>query len=198
MGIPTPTTRLADNPTILADMQEILSWAADVSKIDGRRPALPFSTSLELHARYSSRDVNAALGLASLHKPGQTGVGILHAPNLRAYALLITFQKTVREFSPSTMYADYPISRQRIHWESQSTTTQHGQTGQNLINHKEKGYTVLFFVREKKQNLNVTMPFTFLGPGEVVRYQGERPIKMVWDLVYPMPVELFENNRLGG
>jgi superfamily II DNA or RNA helicase/HKD family nuclease len=191
-------TRLADNPTILADMQEILSWAADVSKIDGRRPALPFSTSLELHARYSSRDVNAALGLASLHKPGQTGVGILHAPNLRAYALLITFQKTEREFSPSTMYADYPISRQRIHWESQSTTTQHGQTGQNLINHKEKGYTVLFFVREKKQNLNVTMPFTFLGPGEVVRYQGERPIKMVWDLVYLMPVELFENNRLGG
>ncbi|SMP65457.1 Superfamily II DNA or RNA helicase [Desulfonatronum zhilinae] len=191
-------TRLADNPTILADMQEILSWAADTSKIDGRRPVVPFETTLELHARYASRDINAALGLASLHTPGQTGVGILHASNLKAYALLITFQKTEREFSPSTMYADYPISRQRIHWESQSTTTQRGQTGQNLINHKENGYTVLFFVRERKQNLNVTMPFTFLGPGEVVKYQNERPIKMVWDLVYPMPVELFENNRLGG
>lgn len=191
-------SRLADNPTILADMQEILSWAADTSKIDGRRPVVPFEITLELHARYASRDINAALGLASLETPGQTGVGILHAPNLKAYALLITFQKTEREFSPSTMYADYPISRQRIHWESQSTTTQRGQTGQNLINHKEKGYTVLFFVREKKQNLNVTMPFTFLGPGEVVKYQNERPIKMVWDLEYPMPVELFENNRLGG
>ena len=191
-------SRLADNPSILEDMQEILDWAADTSKIDGRHPALPFATTLELHAQYSSRDINATLGLASLHKLGQTGVGILHTPNLKAYALLITFQKTEREFSPSTMYADYPISRQRIHWESQSTTTQSGQTGQNLINHKEKGYTVLFFVREEKQNLNVTMPFTFLGPGEVVKYHGERPIKMIWDLVYPMPVEMFEINRLGG
>jgi superfamily II DNA or RNA helicase len=191
-------SRLANNSSILADMQEILDWAADASKIGGRHPALPFATTLELHARYSSRDINACLCLANLHKPGQTGVGILHAPNLKAYALLITFQKTQREFSPSTMYADYPISRQRIHWESQSTTTQRGQTGQNLINHKENGYTVLFFVREKKQSLNVTMPFTFLGPGEVVKYHGERPIKMTWDLIHPMPVEMFDNNRLGG
>jgi superfamily II DNA or RNA helicase/HKD family nuclease len=191
-------SRLAGSPTILADILEILAWAASASKIDGRHPDLPFETTLELHARYSSRDINAALGLADLHKPGQTGVGILHASNLKAYALLITFQKTEREFSPSTMYADYPISRQRIHWESQSTTTQRGQTGQNLIYHRDNGYTVLFFVREQKQNLNVTMPFTFIGPGEMISYHGERPIKMIWDLFHPMPVEMFENNRLGG
>jgi len=191
-------TRFSKNPTILADMEEILAWAAHESKIEGRQPDLPFKSPLELHARYSSRDINAALGLAGLHSSGQTGTGLLHAKKLKTYALLLTFQKTEREFSPTTMYSDYPISRNRIHWESQSTNTQKGQIGQNLIRHREKGYTVLFFVREQKKSLGLTMPFTFLGPGDLVSYESERPIKMVWDLQNPMPVEMFENNRLGG
>lgn len=191
-------SRLSKNPTILADMGEILSWAANTSKIEGRQLALPFESPLELHARYSSRDINAALGLANLDSTGPTGTGLLHVKKLKTYALLLTFQKTEREFSPTTMYSDYPISRYRIHWESQSTNTQKGQTGQNLIHHREKGYTVLFFVREQKQKLGVTMPFTFLGPGNMVSFESERPIKMVWDLQHPMPVDMFENNRLGG
>jgi len=190
--------RLSRNPATLADMDEILVWGVRESKIEGKHLDLPFENHLELHARYASRDINAALGLANLDSTGPTGIGILHAKQNKTYALLITFQKTEREFSPSTMYSDYPISRQRIHWESQSTNTQQGQTGQNLIHHREKGYTVLFFVREQKKSLGVTMPFTFLGPGEMISFEGERPIKMSWELQHPMPVELFENNRLGG
>ena len=191
-------TKLSKNPTILADMDEILAWASTTSKIEGKSLDLPFENCLELHAKYTSRDINAALGLADLNSPGPTGIGILHAKKVKVYALLITFQKTEHEFSPTTMYADYPISRHRIHWESQSTNTQKGQTGQNLIHHRENGYAVLFFVREQKKSLGVTMPFTFLGPGDLVSYESERPIKMVWDLQHPMPVEMFENNRLGG
>lgn len=191
-------TKLSKNPTILADMDEILAWASTTSKIEGKSLDLPFENYLELHAKYTSRDINAALGLADLNSPGPTGIGILHAKKVKVYALLITFQKTEHEFSPTTMYADYPISRHRIHWESQSTNTQKGQTGQNLIHHKNEGYTVLFFVRDQKKNLGITLPFTFLGPGEMISYEGERPIKMVWELQHPMPVEMFENNRLGG
>jgi superfamily II DNA or RNA helicase len=191
-------TRLSRNPTILEDMEEILDWAGDVSKIIGQQVDLPFDHNLELHAKYSSRDINAALGLADMHTTGPTGTGVLHAKHIKTYALLLTFQKTEHEFSPTTMYADYPISRSRLHWESQSTTTQKGRAGQNLTYHQEKGYTILFFVREKKKHLDVTMPYTFLGPGNLVSFESERPIKMIWDLLYPMPVEMFEKNRLGG
>jgi superfamily II DNA or RNA helicase len=191
-------TRLSRNANILDDMAEILDWAGDVSKIIGQQVDLPFEHNLELHAKYSSRDINAALGLADMHTTGPTGTGVLHAQHIKTYALLLTFQKTEREFSPTTMYADYPISRSRLHWESQSTTTQKGRAGQNLIHHQEKGYTILFFVREKKKHLDVTMPYTFLGPGDLVSFESERPIKMIWDLRYPMPVEFFERNRLGG
>jgi hypothetical protein len=94
---------------------------------------------LELHAQYGFRDIQAVLGRATLETAGQTGVGVLHFASVRAYALLITYRKTEREFSPSTMYADYPISRELLHWELQSNTTQESETGRNLIHHAVYG-----------------------------------------------------------
>ena len=179
-------------------MEEVLSWAAEESRISPVRPPLPFACPLELHARYGSLDISTALGLATIAQTGQTGVGALHAPGLKAYAMLVTFQKTEREFSPSTMYADYPISRELFHWESQSSTSQASHTGQNIIKHQLRGYTILLFARDVKQRNGATVPFTYLGPADVERYESERPIKVVYRLRHPMPAEMFEMNRRGG
>ncbi|MBI5665380.1 MAG: DUF3427 domain-containing protein, partial [Nitrospirae bacterium] len=94
--------------------------------------------------------------------------------------------------------ADYPISRELLHWESQSNTAQQSETGQNLIHHVERGYTILVFARDKKKRNGVTIPFAYLGPVERVSYESERPIKVVWRLKHLMPVEMFEDNRRGG
>jgi hypothetical protein len=110
---------------------------------------------------------------------------------------LITFQKTEKEFSPTTMYADYPISRTLLHW-SQSNTALDSPTGQNLVHHEIRGYTILVFDRPRKKHNNCTVPFVFLGPARHVNHQKERPIQMVWELGYPMTVEMFEENRWGG
>jgi hypothetical protein len=96
------------------------------------------------------------------------------------------------------MYQDYPISRELRHWETQGQTSQASATGQNLIHHVERGYTMLFFVRSRKKVDGVTAPFTFLGPAELVSFQSERPIQMVWRLDHSMPVEMFDENRRGG
>ncbi|ABK98627.1 helicase [Pelobacter propionicus] len=50
---------------------------------------------------------------------------------------------------------------------------------------------------QKKRN-NVTVPFTYLGSVDMVSFESERPIKMVWQLRYAMPVEMFEDNRRVG
>ena len=39
---------------------------------------------------------------------------------------------------------------------------------------------ILVFARDQKKRNNVTVPFTYLGPVEMVNYERERPIKMVW------------------
>ncbi len=190
--------RLSQNPSILGDLEEILDWAFTEIAVSGAKPELPFTSPLELHACYSIKDIQAAFGRADLSTAGQRGIGVLHFRELKAYALLITFQKTEKEFSPSTMYADYPISRELLHWESQSNISRQSEGGRNLIHHKERGYTIIVFARGRKKRNNCTVPFTYLGPAEQVSYESERPIKMVWQLHYEMPVKLFEENRRGG
>lgn len=191
-------SRLARNPSILADLDEIFAWSQDITEVSGLIPQLPFACPLELHAHYGGKEIQAVFGRANLETAGQTGVGLFHFADVKTYALLVTFQKTEKEFSPSTMYADYPISRELMHWESQANTAQHHIDGQNLIHHQERGYTILVFARDQKKRNNVTVPFTYLGPVDMVSYESERPIKVVWRLRHPMPVEMFEDNRRGG
>jgi len=190
--------QLGRNQSILNDLEEILAWSSDTTTVSGQRPILPFFCPFELHAHYGIKDIQAVFKKATLETAGQTGVGVIHFPEFKAYVLLVTFQKTDKEFSPSTMYADYPISRDLLHWESQANTAQHHNDGQNLIHHEERGYTVLIFCRGQKKRNRVTTPFTYLGPVDRVSYESERPIKMVWRLRYRMPVEMFEDNRRGG
>ena len=96
------------------------------------------------------------------------------------------------------MYADYPISRELMHWESQANTAQHHTDGQNLIHHQERGYTILVFARDQKRAEQRHGAIYLSGAGGTVSYESERPIKMVWRLRHPMPVEMFEDNRRGG
>jgi superfamily II DNA or RNA helicase/HKD family nuclease len=190
--------KLSKNQSVLSDLDEILTWSQDATEVSGQIPRLPFTSHFELHASYGSVDILAGLGQATLESAGQRGVGVLHFPALKAYVLLVTYQKTEREFSPSTMYADYPISRDLLHWESQSNTAQQSDSGQNLINHQQRGYTILIFARDLKKRNQVTVPFRYLGPADRVSFEDERPIKMVWRLRQQMPVEMFEDNRKGG
>ena len=190
--------RLSKNPSILSDLDEILEWSELETTANGRVLELPFPCPFELHSKYGSNDIKAALGLANLSTGGQTGVGVFHLPEVRAYVFMVTFQKTEREYSPSTMYADYPISRDLLHWETQSVTAQNSATGKNLINSLENGYTILVFARDQKKRNGVAVPFTYLGDVELVSYESERPIRIVWRLKNSMPVEMFEENRRGG
>jgi superfamily II DNA or RNA helicase len=190
--------RAAQNPSLLRDLEEVLAWADEESRVGSASLNLPFPCSLELHATYGSDEIKAALGGASFESAGVTGVGRLHFPQIKTVVSLVTFQKTEKEFSPSTMYQDYPISRELLHWETQGQTSQASDTGQNLIHHQERGYTMLFFVRSRKKVDGTTSPFTFLGPAKLVSFQSERPIQMVWRLDHPMPVEMFDENRRGG
>ncbi|MBB3190563.1 DUF3427 domain-containing protein [Halomonas cerina] len=185
------------NPCVAADAAEIAAWRRAHQQVPLQKlNDLPFACDLLLHGAYGTAEIKSALGLASLEKPGPTGLGVIHAKDIRAYIHLVTFQKEEGDFSPTTRYQDYPISRTLLHWESQSNTTQASSTGQNYLEFKERGYTILFFARLTKRIEGETAPFIFLGPAKALkRYEGDRPIAMVWGLEHPMPAELFEEAR---
>lgn len=189
--------RWKSNPSWVSDTLELCQWRRTHGEIPTRQIELPFGAPFFLHAAYGLSDIKALLGLSSVSKPGATGTGVLHAKGIKCYIHLITFRKNERDFSPSTRYRDYPISRRRIHWESQSTISQESPTGQNYVNFLERGYTILFFARADKKTEGETAPFLFLGPAShLVSVSGDRPMSMVWQLQYSMPAALYEDVRV--
>ena len=184
------------NKTLFRDAAEIATWKQRTICIPQKEIQLPFPCSLKLHAAYGLAEIKAALGLATLNRSGPTGSGVLHCHEKQTYVHLVTFRKEERDFSPTTLYKDYPTSRNVLLWESQSTTTQNSPTGQNDIHFKDHGYTILFFARLRKKIDGETAPFYYLGPAEgLIDFKGNRPIAMTSKLTHPMPAQLYEEAR---
>jgi hypothetical protein len=159
-------------------------------------PTKKIAGPLRLHAAYGTAEIKAAFGLATLERSGAAGVGVIPVKDQRIYIHLVTFRKEDRDFAPTTRYKDYLISRDVLHWESQAGTTQNSETGQNYINFSTRGFKILFFARLEKREDKETSPFIFLGPAaELISYDGNRPISMVWRLEFDAPAELFEMSR---
>ncbi len=188
-------TALKENARYRADLLEIIEYAQS-NQVSPKAVSLPFSSPLELHGEYTMREVSSAYGKASLETSGPTGTGVLSIKHLKTYLHFVTFEKTQKLFSESTMYRDYLSSRTKLHWESQSNTSQDTPTGQNYIHHKKHGYTVLFFARLRKAEGKLTSPFTYLGPAQFVSAKGDRPIEMIWELDHPVSHPFFHEAKL--
>jgi hypothetical protein len=151
---------------------------------------------LFVHARYHREEVLAALGYASLtRRPSSFMAGVLRVDGPRGDidAFFVTLKKSEAEYSPTTMYADYPISPMLFHWESQSTTSVGSPTGQRYINGSGEK---LLFVRPERNNEFGTAPYMFLGPLDYVSHTGDRPIAITWRLRTPMPADLFNESAV--
>jgi len=189
--------------TIEEGVQFILSSAAfrseiiDILKynhahVDFVAKPNPFSfpCPLEVHCRYSTDNVLAALGHWNAEKAPLFNAGVLYLPDKKIDIFFITLNKSEKDFSPSTLYEDYAINERLFHWQSQSRTTVTSGTGQRYIQHRAQGHRIALFVREFKQENGVPSPFVFLGLADYVRHQGNKPISMVWRLQEEMPAAL--------
>ena len=85
-------------------------------------PATEVQVPLQVHARYSRIEILAALGVGDGAKVAPWQSGVYWARDACADLLAFTLDKTSGQFSPTTRYKDRAISRELIHWESQSTT----------------------------------------------------------------------------
>jgi len=177
------------------ELSELLTLLDERSNVRGRLSELPPEVPLTVHGRYTRAEVIAALGFGDGVKPKVTQGGILWVPQVQSDVFFIDLKKAERDYSPTTMYRDYAISRELFHWESQSRQHPGQPTVQRYIHHEARGTRVLLFVREKKTFELGTQPFTFLGPVKYVSHEGERPVAFTWRLAVPMPEELFEVAR---
>lgn len=177
---------------VRAELVELLAVLDERSSTLPRPSALATEIPLALHARYTRQEVVAALGAEG---PKSPQAGVLWVPQARSDVFFVDLRKSERDYSPTTMYRDYAISRELFHWESQWRQHTGQPAVQRYINHRRERTNVLLFVRESKRFELGTTPYTFLGPVEYVDHRGERPVAFTWRLPVPMPEELFEVAR---
>ncbi len=144
---------------------------------------------LQVHARYQREEILAAIDYADLkRRPTSVMQGVVYSEARNIDAFFITLKKSEADYSPTTMYQDYPISPTLFHWESQSTTSVASPTGQRYLTGSS---TVLLFVRHEQKDEFGTSPYLFLGPAGYVSHEGDRPIAITWRLETAMPTDFF-------
>ena len=121
--------------------------------------------------------------------------GVAYSEPLNVDAFFVTLKKSEADYSPTTMYRDYPISPTLFHWESQNATSVASPTGQRYLNGSS---TVLLFCRIEHKGEYDTAPYVLLGPASYVSHVGERPIAITWELRHAMPSSFFASATLAG
>ena len=181
---------LRAEPAVCAELRDVTDLTFDnarnrVLDLEGSMADVP----LKVHSRYQREEILAALDYASLsRKPNSMREGVKYIAELNTDVFLITLKKSEADFSPTTMYRDYPISPTTFHWETQSTTSVTSKTGQRYLT---SASTVLLFAREQSDGPFGTSPYLFLGPATYVSHTGDRPIAITWQLDHAMPTDVF-------
>jgi superfamily II DNA or RNA helicase len=143
---------------------------------------------LRVHARYTRREILVASGVSTGVEGRSWREGVLYAEHLPADLFVFTLDKSDGQFSPTTRYRDYAISRELIHWESQSMTRSTSPTGQRYQQHDARGSHVWLFSRLRQDE----RAFTFLGPATYVSHTGDAPMAITWRLHHALPGDLFQ------
>ena len=150
--------------------------------LEGRLAGVPLS----VHARYQREEILAALDFP--RNPNSFREGVWYSADLNVDAFFVTLKKSESDYSPTTMYQDYPISPTLFHWESQSTTSISSPTGLRYLNGTS---TVLLFARATQKDEFGTSPYLFLGPATYSSHTGDRPIAITWQLQHALPADFF-------
>lgn len=178
---------LWQHPQVCRELAELYAVLQD--RIDRLTTPLraPVEVPLRVHARYTRKEILAAFATSEMASAGEWREGVRHVADHRTDLLAFTLDKSKGGFSPTTRYRDYAISRERIHWESQSTTAATSPTGQRYCNHAAVGSVVLLFARHNTSD----RAFWCLGPARYVAHSGSRPMAITWELEVPLPADLY-------
>ena len=186
-----------ENRTARDELLELLDVLRDQSRSE-TRPIEPRGVvPLQSHATYNLYELIAAYGLISKGLQRIFEKGSAWVREHKTDLLFVTLNKSDEDYSATTRYQDYPISPTLFHWESQSKTTTESVTGQRYIDHVARGSKVVLCVREnRKDGRGESSPYVCLGLARLVRHESEKPIRIVWELERPMPIELFQSSKV--
>lgn len=186
--------------TLLGELRQLMDLLADRTRrltepLSGSLANLPF----RVHATYSLDEVMAGVG-EQTEKGGikRIQTGVFYAERHRCDLLFVTLQKSESDYTPTTLYQDYPLSPDVFHWETQSSCHPGTETGRRYIDIRPgSDHHALLFVRQrKKDDRGGTMPYLLLGPVHCQAHRGERPMQIEWRLTQTIPARDFQEMKV--
>jgi superfamily II DNA or RNA helicase/HKD family nuclease len=164
-------------------IQELADWR--LSEFEGRgktaglnEPQSTFGMP-ELWHEYMREEIPPLFGAE--FNPGNWNSGIVKIDG--GLVLLTTLKKG--GLSAGNHYKDGFISDRLMQWQSQTSTKRESERGQLLSG--QKAGQVHLFVRAHKLRGGTAAPFLYLGQPRFVRWHGDAPITIEWELQEAVP-----------
>lgn len=179
---------LWSHPQIRSELIELFDVLTERIQHVSKQLHRPVDVPLQVHARYTRQEILCACGVNAGVRERPWREGVYFAAGIHADLFVFTLDKTSGGFSPTTRYRDYAISRDLVHWESQSGTRADSPTGQRYQDHAKEGSQILLFGRPTADD----RAFHFLGPATYVTHKGEMPMAITWRLEHPLPGDLYQ------
>ena len=150
--------------------------------------------SLKLHGVYTKDQIFVAIGTSTIEHKSSNREGVERNKLRNIEAMYVDIIKD-REEGSNTNYNDFAINESLFNWETQNKVSPESPAGRNYINQTQ---TMLLFVRQQDsfpEDKGRTMGYTYLGEVTLVKWQGAKPMEIVWRLKTPMPASFFKIAR---
>ncbi|TDE33729.1 DUF3427 domain-containing protein [Antarcticimicrobium sediminis] len=166
----------------LAEMPSVRAAAEPKPTFKGK------SDTLEPYQRYFVPDIAAHFEVEWANHLWRTGMKPL--PDKKIMILLAGVA------NPEQVYPNKFLSPTRLQWFSQNQTKQASKHGR-ILNGTE-GHTVHLFIRRGNKLNGKVNPFIYCGQPSFAGWEGEKPIKVQWDLATPVPRSLWAELGIPG
>ncbi len=136
---------------------------------------------IELYGCYNRNEILTLFGIEkameNLNFTQQSGI-VPVSENTELF--FVTLNKSEKEFSPTSLYKDYIISKDKFHWQSQNKDS-HSGSGKRYTEQKSNGKKFILFVRETKNDgFGNTNPFYCFGFVDYISSTGDNPMNIEW------------------
>lgn len=141
----------------------------------------------KLYEQYQMIDAALLSNYRKIHSSFR-GSGLL--ANGKEYFLFVDLHKE-EDVKESINYKDKFISTREFQWQSVNNTTQQSERGKDIIFNKQRGVNLHLFIRKYKEIDGKTEPYIYIGKGNVIEFEGNKPITVKMKLENEVPATLY-------
>ncbi|MGX6445790.1 DEAD/DEAH box helicase [Neobacillus sp. K501] len=141
----------------------------------------------KLYEQYQMVDTALLSNYRKIHS-SYRGSGLL--TNGNDYFLFIDLHKE-EDIKESINYQDKFIDDCYFQWQTPNSTSQNTDRGQNIIRNKSRGINLHLFVRKYREIDGKNEPFIYIGRGDTVQFEGEKPMTVKIKLENQIPANLY-------